>query len=1090
MRRRVPAAIAAVALAITGVAIGVQYALPGPAGADEYTVSQNVSRDGWDSNEPALSPAAVTAKSFGQIFDTKVNGQVYAQPLNVGNSVIVATENDYVYSINRNTGAVNWSRQLGSPYAATAEQCTEEVTISPYVGVTSTPVYDPTTGTLYVSGMVSGPPGDDSDLSTTSPQDVLFAINEAHGTVDWSQTISGSPTDDSQITFDAANELQRPGLLLLNGSVYMGFGSLCEDGAADHDYEGFIAGVNTKTEAKTLWSDQSVDPVDAGGIWQGGGGLVTDGKSIYFSTGNGTVPAAGLAGSSAASAGDFGQSVVEVTPQANGTLQPTNFFSPGNADELNGDDHDLGSGGPVELPFTTKDYPKGLMVMAGKDARLFLLNEASLGGRSSSETGSTAVFTGSPSLVDDPSTNGGTAHGLWGHMAAFAGSGGDDYIYYQGAGWGNSGPMYVLKFNGANPAKPVLENIGQTALQFGFSSGSPVITSNAASAASAIVWEVYTGYDTGEYASLNAYSAVPTSKGVLQKIWSAPIGAASQFSVPATSDGRVYVGARNDSITGTSTTATCPVDFESPAYTSTDGACVGEVYGFGTYSAALTGSTVNLGHVALGQSVTKTVTLTNTGDTPTEITNITTPSVPFGTPVKPAFDQPVAPGASVTFPVTFTPQANGTITGKYVVTSTDGYATHTTTVAVGGVGAPAASGTQAVPSPGGGWTLNGSSTMTGTTLQLTPAKAGQVGSAVFYQPVLSNNLYARFSARLSGGNGGDGMTFSLLNPASATTARGAGAGELGYGGLSGVSVVLGTRKDAGDPSANFVGIATGTSGGHLVFAATSTKVPNLRSGTHVITVTVVGKKVTVEVNGKGYVSATVPIASTVLPAFTAANGSGADIHAVSGAYITTPGTSTLPSPGGNWSYNGTAAMAAAATTLTTATGANQAGAVVYPHAVTTSSFRATFNVALGGGTGGDGMTLALLNPGTAATAVGGHGTDLGFAGLNGLAVVLGTTPTTISGGTSSDYVAVETSTAGGTPTLVASKDLTGSINLRSGTHMVTVSLKAGMLTVAIDGTTVLTQSVTVPSSAYVAFTGSTGSLTDRHLVQNAAIAAG
>ncbi|HEY6786993.1 MAG TPA: choice-of-anchor D domain-containing protein, partial [Trebonia sp.] len=641
---------------------------------------------------------------------------------------------------------------------------------------------------------------------------------------------------------------------------------------------------------------------------------------------------------------------------------------------------------------------------------------------------------------------------------------------------------------------------------FGFSSGSPVITSNGSAMTSAVVWEVYapnkngivpaTGTVPAVPGALEAFSALPSSSGSLQELWSAPIGEAAEFTVPATSGGRVYVAARNDGTTTTTSTSTptCPTDLESATYTSTDSACVGDVYGFGTRSASLTASpaSVNLGHVALGHASTQTVTLTNTGNTPVKITKITTPSVPFGTPALPALNQPIAAGATVSIPVTFTPQARGTITGKYVVTSTDGYATHTTTVTVGGVGAPAASGTAAVPSPGGGWTLNGSSTMTGTTLQLTPAKAGQVGSAVFYQPVLSNHLYARFTARLSGGNGGDGMTFSLLNPASATTARGAGAGELGYGGLRGVSVVLGTRKDAGDPSANFVGIATGTSHGHLVFAATSTKVPNLRSGTHVITVAVSGKKVTVEVNGKGVVSATVPIASTVMPAFTAANGSGADIHAVSGAYITTPDTSTLPSPGGNWSYNGTAAMAAAATTLTTAA-ANEAGTVVYPHAVSTSSFRATFNVALGGGTGGDGMTLALLNPGTAATAVGLGGDGHGFSGLNGLAVVLGTTPTTVGSATSSDFVGVETSTPGGEPILVAGTDLTGATDLRSGTHMVTVSLKAGTLTVAIDGTTALTQSVTglaVPSSAYVAFTGSTGSLTDRHLVQNAAIAAG
>jgi len=52
-----------------------------------------------------------------------------------------------------------------------------------------------------------------------------------------------------------------------------------------------------------------------------------------------------------------------------------------------------------------------------------------------------------------------------------------------------------------------------------------------------------------------------------------------------------------------------------------------------------------------------------------------------------------------------------------------------------------------------------------------------------------------------------------------------------------------------------------------------------------------------------------------------------------------------------------------------------------------------------------------------------------------------------------------------------------------------VALKAGTLTVTIDGSVVLTQSVTVPSSGYLAFTGSTGQLTDRHLVRNAAISA-
>jgi hypothetical protein len=1093
MRMRVATTtFAAVAVALAGTLAGIQLASPGPVQADEVTTSQNMARDGWDSTEPILSPATVSSKSFGQVFDTKVNGQVYGQPLNVGSSVLVATENDWVYSINRNTGAVNWSRQLGSPYAATAENCADAPGLKPYVGVTSTPVYDPTTGTLYVSAMLSGPPGDDVDMSTSAPYYEMFAINEATGVIDWSKKIAGSPSNDPQRSF-TVNELQRTGLLLLKGTVYEGFGSLCEDGSTSHPYWGYIAGVNTQTQAETLWTDEAAGG-SWGGIWQGGGGLVSDGTNIYLSVGNGKVPAPGPGNGASLSTGYLAQSVVKLTPQSNGTLKATDFFSPGNADQLNPNDYDLGSGGPAILPFTTKNYPQGLIVEAGKDARIFLLNTASLGGRSTSETGSTAVFTGSPSLVNTPA-NSATGHGLWGHMAAFAGVGPNgqatDYIYYAGAGWAHTDNMYALKFDGGNAAAPVLTNVGATTQTFGFSSGSPVITSNGTAATSAVVWEIHSDSGDGTNGSLNAYAALPTSSGVLQQLFTSPIGNAAEFSVVATSSGRVYAGARNDgtaATTGTNAT-TCPSNFESTTYTSTDNACVGHVYGYGVLSGQLSGSTVNLGHVALGHSSSSTVTLTNTGDAPVTITKITAPAVPFGTPALPPLNQPIKAGASVSFPVTFTPQATGTITAQYVVTTTDGFTTRTTTIAVGGVGAPAAAGVTAVPSPGGGWTLNGSASMTGSTLQLTPVTASKAGSAVFYQPVPSNGLKATFTARLNGGTGGAGMTFSLLSPASATTALGTGGGELGFGGLNGVSVVLGTRQDAGDPSANFVGIATGASSGHLVYAATSTAVPNLRSGSPVVTVTVSGTKVTVAVNGHAYVSATVPVAATVLPAFTAANGTtGGDIHAVSGVAITTTATGAIPAPGGGWSYNGTSAMAGAATVLTQAGVVNQAGTVVYPHAVGTASFSATFNVALGGGNGGDGMTLALLSTGSKVTSVGANGSGFGFAGLNGLAVVLGTS--SVAGAPSTDFVGIETGTAGGTPSFVATKDLTGAVNLRSGTHMVTVSLTAGTLSVAIDGTTVLTHTVTVPSSAYVAFTGSTGALTDRHLVQNAAISSG
>jgi len=467
-----------------------------------------------------------------------------------GSSVIVATQNDWVYSINGLNGTVNWSRQLGSPYAAAAEGCPKP-TISPYVGVTSTPVFDPGTGTIYVSGLVSGPPGDDSHLSTATPQAKLFALDAATGSIRWNQTVSGPAANAAGVAFDASKELQRAGLLLLNGSVYLAYAGLCSNAPG---YEGFIAGVNTTSHATTLWTDVAGADGKLGGIWQGGNGLVSDGKSIYVSTGNGTPPASGAAGNSAPA--NVGQSVVrlDVNPSTH-ALSTGDFFSPGDADTAAAADHDLGSAGPIALPFGTSKYPR-ILATADKDATVFLLNADDLGGRSPAETGSTALFTGTDGLVYNPP--GTISHGLWGHMAAFTGKLPDGstakYIYYPGVGWGGFDNLSLLTFHDNDPSPPTLTNIGTSADVFGYGSGSPVITSNGGDASSAVVWMVNattTGtapnqVTTGRLEAVRALPALVNNKSVLSTIWSAPIGTPGKFSVVATDNGHVYTASQND----------------------------------------------------------------------------------------------------------------------------------------------------------------------------------------------------------------------------------------------------------------------------------------------------------------------------------------------------------------------------------------------------------------------------------------------------------------------------------------------------------------------------------------------------------------
>ena len=912
-----------VALAAAVVALGLT-GLAAPARADVSTVSFDPLRTGWDRAEPGLSPQDVSASDFGQQFSAAVDGQVYAEPLVAGSTVVVATENNNVYGIDTATGARKWSRSLGPAWPASAIGCGD---LTPNFGVTSTGVYDPATGTVYLTSKTN------DGATPQQPHWYMHALDVGTGAerTGWPVAIAGAPANDPSTTFNPFTSLQRAGLLLLDGVVYAGFGSHCDI----QPYRGYVAGVNVaQHKLSTIWTSAAGAQTNANGIWHGGGGLVSDGSGrIFVVTGNGVTPPPGPGSTPPVV---LSESVVRLGVGTDGTLSPKDFFAPTNADVLDRDDTDLGSGGPLALPapFGTASHPH-LLVEVGKDGRVFLLDRDDLGGRAQGPGGTDKVI----------STTG-PFQGVWGHPALWGGDGGYVYIV------GNNGPLRALKYGVDGSGNPTLSVAGASTGTFGYTSGSPTVTSVGTTSGSALVWVVYSTGPGGADAELRAYDAVPVN-GVLTLRYSTPIGTAVKFTKVATDGGRVFVGTRDGALLAygrpsTSALQTPGVDFGSVPVGTTAAAtatvtatrtvritAIGTTAPFAatppalpitltagqtlstpvTYSPTTTGgttgtltyttdvgtlgqslrgtgtraglaaspSTLDFGTVGTGTTRSLSVDIVNTGDTATTITAVTPPSTPFTATGLPAagtsvpaggsvsigirYDPTEAgtqtstlsvasssgpisvpltgtavtgapaltltpaaldfgalavgasvtktftvsntgdvaltitkakapagafssasplpeglvlnPGQSVNQSVTFSPTGAGTVSASYEVTGNDGRGAQFVTLTGAGIATtPAPTGT--------GWTRNGSATVSGSDLVLTPAAATRAGSAVYGTPVPTEGLHVSFTAQIGGGTGADGMTFALLDPAgAAATSVGAAGGGTGLRGPAG-----------------------------------------------------------------------------------------------------------------------------------------------------------------------------------------------------------------------------------------------------------------------------------------------------------------
>ena len=533
-------ALAAVVVAGAIAAVVVVAQAGGPV--DVTTGAYGNLRTDWDPNEPGLSPSVVQSAGFGEIFSRKVKGSVYAQPLVVGGTVIVTTEEAYAYGINDTTGKIIWKRSFGKPFKASTIGCSD---LKPYIGSTSTPVVDPSTGTIYLTTRLQVGKG------IAGSHWYLQALSSSTGKelAGFPVEISGTPYNTPKVPFNEGYAMQRPALLLLNGVVYIAFASNCDI----KPYRGIVVGMSAKTGAiTTMWSDESgvgTDENSQAGIWQSGAGLVSDKSNrIILTTSNGVSP---TPAASDAPPATLSESVLGLTVAAGGEISPSQFFAPSNAPTLDQNDEDLGSGGPIELPseyFGTAAHPR-LIVQVGKDGRIFLIDAENMGG-----------FRQGPKKGDAVLQTLGPFDGVWGQPAAYGGQGGWVYVLESAGG----GFLRALSYGLNGAGVPQLSSVATSAESFGYTSGSPLVTSNGTSAGSAVVWVVYSRGPNEEKAEkgtggqLRAYAAMPVG-GTLPLLWSAPIGTASKFSVPTAYDGRVYVGTRDGELIAFGASADAPV---------------------------------------------------------------------------------------------------------------------------------------------------------------------------------------------------------------------------------------------------------------------------------------------------------------------------------------------------------------------------------------------------------------------------------------------------------------------------------------------------------------------------------------------------
>jgi len=505
------------------------------------TYHNDNARTGQNLNETVLTTDNVSPATFGRLFSYPVDGNVYAQPLYVPNVsipgqgphdvVFVATEHDSVYAFDADDSGVGLLWQvsfidLANGVTTVPPEDAQSHDIVPEIGITGTPVIDDGSGTLYVVAatkeVADGSPHyvqrlHALDIGTGAEQfggpivigDTVFDGRSTTYVSGPSVPGTGDGSVGGQVFFNARRLSQRPGLLLLNGVVYIGWASYSDTSP----YHGWVLGYDAQTLVQVAVFNTTPNG-GLGGVWMSGGGLAADGDgSVYLSTGNGTFDVTG------SQTPAYGDSVLRLSTDDGVTV--ADFFTPWNQDVLAAEDQDLGSGGVLLLPDQAGAYPH-LLVTAGKNGTIYLNNRDDLGGYQRCGAGCDDVV---QVLAGPPIGN------CYCTPAYF-----NNQVYYQGA-------YDVLKAFPLSDGLLSPSPLSQSNVPFDFFGSTPSISASGSS--SGIVWTLQAAA-LGP-AILHAYDALDLSHELYSsdRAPADQLDGAVKFTVPTVANGRVYVGTQS-----------------------------------------------------------------------------------------------------------------------------------------------------------------------------------------------------------------------------------------------------------------------------------------------------------------------------------------------------------------------------------------------------------------------------------------------------------------------------------------------------------------------------------------------------------------